>query len=166
MPEPLQNISENPVSPEHASLVHKIAADAASFLKLDEQTSPPASVVNSVDDYIHKLQNGEVTAPEGEDVKIFFGCLWGVQLVREFGWEWANVIFHDHGDTEAMGVFSKDRSLAIYPFHFITGCLENDAPVTIMLAFSMLLDGSEIPELPPGGYENLMDNVHHIVPRD
>ncbi|MCO8120888.1 hypothetical protein NHH03_04000 [Stieleria sp. TO1_6] len=160
------SISESPILAEHVDLVHKVANDAATFLGVDPNSAPPETVVERVDDFVYRLQKGEVAAPEGEDVEVYFGCLWGQQLVRELGWQWANVTFHDHGDSQAMGVFSPDRSLAIYPFHFITGCLENGAPVTIMLAFNTLRDGESVPALPPQAYENVMDNVHHIVPRD
>ena len=164
--ERLPKITESDVPSENAELITKVAASAAEFLQVDPRTASPAEIVEAVDDYVHRMQKGTAPAPDGEQVEIFFGCLWGQQLVREFGWEWANVTFHDHDDVKALGVFSPDRSLAIYPFHFIIGCLENQAPVTIMLAYNLLKDGSEIPDLPSRGYENVMDNVHHIVPRD
>lgn len=166
LPQPLPQISESEVSSEQAGLIPQVARSAAEFLEIDLQTAAPEAIVEAVDDFVHRLQREQVAAPEDEEVEIFFGCLWGEQLVREFGWEWANVTFHEHGDVKAIGVFSPDRSLAIYPFHFIIGCLENEAPVTIMLAFNLLRDSSRIPELPPRGYENVMDHVHPIVPRD
>ena len=64
-----------------------------------------------------------------------------------------------------VGVFSTDRSLAIYPFQFVHGCIHNGVPVTIMLAYNMLKNGA-IPKLPPLGYVNLTDGVRHVVPRD
>lgn len=103
---------------------------------------------------------------ELDDLAYTLGSLWGEQLVRQFGWRWAWVTFHDHDDSRTIGVFSPDRALAIYPFHFIHGCLRTHAPVTILLAFDILVDGKRVPSLPPGGYENVMDNVHHVVPRD
>jgi hypothetical protein len=146
--------------------VAKVAQDAASFLKIDPKRLSPQQIVEKIDDFVHRLQKGKVTAPKDEDVNILFGCLWGQQLVADFQWEWANVVFHDHNDSKAMGVFSPDRSLAIYPFHFIQGCIENGAPVTILLSFNMLIDKTRIPKLPARGYQNVMDAVHHIVPRD
>lgn len=104
----------------------------------------------------------ELSELDNEEVALLLASLWGEQLVRQFGWEWGSMIFHDHGNTTAVGVFSPDRSLAIYPFHFIFRCLEEDAPVTLLLAFQILKDASRIPALPEGGYENVMDNVHHV----
>ena len=90
------------------------------------------------------------------------GSLWGMQLVESLGWDWSGVIFQAFDDARAVGVFSPKRSLAIYPFHFLHSCMEGDAPVTIELAFNLLVEGSRIPKLPDQGFENVMDNVHHI----
>jgi hypothetical protein len=166
MQTPLPNVTESSVSSENEDLIQQVVIDAAEFLGLDLASASPESIVNAVDDYVHRLQLGTAPLPEGQDAELFFGCLWGEQLVREFGWQWANVTFHDHKDTQALGVFSPDRSLAIYPFHFIFGCLENKSPTTISLSFNVLRDPSRIPDLPVRGYENVMDNVHHVVPRD
>lgn len=165
-PERLPKNTESEVPAENADLIKQVAEGAASFLQIDLATASPAEIVEKVDDYVHRMQKKSAPAPEGEQVEIFFGCLWGEQLVREFQWEWANVTFHEHSNVDALGVFSPDRSLAIYPFHFIIGCLECDAPVTIALAYNLLKDGARIPDLPPRGFENVMDNVHHAVPRD
>ena len=123
-------------------------------------------IVKAVDQCVYDLQQGQ--GPKfgaADEPDLVLGSLWGQQLVREFSWQWAAVTFHEHDDAKAVGVFSPDRALAIYPFHFIYGCLENGAEVTIMLAFNLLVDGSKVPPLAPGTYENVMDNVHYIVPR-
>jgi hypothetical protein len=161
----LPNITETPIASEQQELIPKVAADAAAFLGLGGEVTA-FEIVERVDEFIHQVQLGNRSPPIDGEPDLLFGCLWGEQLVRELGWEWASITFHDHEDVKAIGVFSTDRSLAIYPFHFITGCLKNNAPVTILLSFNMLRDGTRIPPLPKGGYENVMDNVHHIVPRD
>lgn len=162
----LPNISETPLSEENRGLIDLVSSHAAEFLRVDPTIHSAEEIIAKLDQYVHELQQGKVPSPEGEEKEIFFGCLWGDQLVREFGWEWANVTFHDYEDAQAMGVFSPDRSLAIYPFHFIYGCFENKAPVTILLAHQVLSTPNRVPPLPARGYENVMDNVHHIVPRD
>ena len=161
------NISENEIDAGMLENIRGCAGDAAAMLGLDLAKQPSTEIVEAVDSFVHNWQKGSrEEVSEDDDLSLTLGSLWGEQMVKELGWEWAGVTFHEHGDAKAVGVFSADRSLAIYPFHFVYGCLENDAPVTIMLAFNMLRDGSKIPSLPPGGYENVMENVHHIVPRD
>ena len=91
--------------------------------------------------------------------------MWGDQLVRAYQWEWAIVKFHEHGDSTAPGVLSPDRALAIYPIHFIIGCLQDPTvDATILLAFNML-EADTSSDTKPGSYFNLMDGVNRIIPR-
>ena len=84
------------------------------------------------------------------------GCLWGDQLVARFGWHWAMATFHDHGDTQAPAVISPDHKLAVYPIHFILGCLQDPSvDVTILLSWNLLdsdADAEAVRDLPPHGY--------------
>ena len=159
-------ISERPITQEQRDCIGRAADGVARALGLDARESPAAEVVGAINDCVRSAQK-EDTADDVDtwvDLSLPFGCLWGEQMVREFAWERANVTFHDHGDDEAFGVFSSDRSLAIYPSHFILGCIESQAVVTILVAFKMLKDGTKIPDLPAHGYEDVMDHVQYIVP--
>jgi len=101
---------------------------------------------------------------DGDEARLIFGSLWGEQLVKQFGWQWAKVTFED--ESEAFGVFSPDRSLAIYPLEFMLGCFQDpDVGVTVLLCFNMLL-ARKVPKLKPKSYTNVMDGVHRVVPRD
>ena len=161
-------ISESAVGSEILGNIKGCASDATKILGLKSFFSrpKPKKLIRAVDDFIYNWQKG-VRPPihPDEDLSLVMGSLWGEQLVRDLGWQWAGVTFHEHGDTKAVGVFSPDRALAIYPFQFVQGCLENRATVTIMLSYNMLKDGSRIPSLPPRGYMNMMDSVQHIIPR-
>ncbi len=90
------------------------------------------------------------------------GSLWGETMVRHFGWHWASLIQHDHDDYKVIAVVNDDRSLAVFPFHYCFGCLENHVYPTVLLAFNMLEAGT-IPSQPANGFVNLMDGVRHIV---
>jgi hypothetical protein len=46
------------------------------------------------------------------------GSLWATQMQRQFGWEWINIIQHDHDDFKVLAVFDPQRSIGIYPFHY------------------------------------------------
>ncbi len=62
-------------------------------------------------------------------------------------------------------MLSPDRALAVYPIHFLIGCLQNPGvDATVMLSYNML-DAGQIPDPPPGTYFNLMDGVHRLIPR-
>ncbi len=168
-------ISEAPLPADALKSIAGCAGDALQILGLEpgktaKKSQPaaaaPQDIVKALDQCVYDLQQGRGPEFGAEDEPdLILGSLWGEQLVRELGWQWAAVTFHEHDDAKAVGVFSPDRALAIYPFHFIYGCLENGAEVTILLAFNLLVDGSKVPPLAPGTYENVMDNVHYVVPR-
>jgi hypothetical protein len=62
-------------------------------------------------------------------------------------------------------VLSPDRALAVYPIHFVMGCLEDHTvDTTILIAFKML-DAGKIASTAPSSYANLMDGVYRIIPR-
>jgi hypothetical protein len=156
-------VTEEPIDPDLLETLAGAAGEGAELAGTDVDADP-ADIITAINAFVrHEQKHPTEGIDPWDDRALPLGCLWGLQLVRQFGWEWANVTLHDHGDVKAMGLFSPDRSLAIYPFYFLFGCLENQAPVTILLAFNMLVAG-KIPPLPSGGYENAMEGVHHIVP--
>lgn len=160
------HVTENPLNSEIASLIESCVQTAAAMLGL-EPSSSPDKLVDAVDTMTYQLQKGSGPALSADENPLYLlGSLWGQQLVRGLGWHWAELTFHEQDDAKATGVFSPDGSLAIYPFYFIEECLESHRPITILLAYNMLVDGSDIPDLPARQYEDVMDNVHHIVPRD
>lgn len=160
-------VTEILLDSETVEQLQEVAMQAAAFLGVDLHSDSPSSIVRSVDECVFRTQKGDgPKLPKGEQIEGFLGTLWGEAMIREFGWNWSKVILHEHEDVTAIGIFPPDRSLAIYPFHFIFGCIENSVPVTIMLAFEILKDGSRVPSLPEYGYENVMDHAHHEIPRE
>lgn len=164
------NITEQPVPDDIMGNIRGCANDALKVLGSKFAKADPATVVNAVDDFAYRWQKGDKPptniVEDGDEARLIFGSLWGEQLVKEFGWQWAKVIFHDYGDSSAFGVFSPDRSMAIYPLEFMLGCLSDPTvDVTVMLSFNMLKEGS-IGKLKKKSYTNMMECVHRIVPRD
>lgn len=139
-----------------------VAQEGADLLGI-EAAQPPHAIVEAIHRFVHEAGEPDPETDVWTEFALPLGTLWGEQLRRHFGWEWASVIQHDHDDFRAIGVFSTDRSLAIYPWYFVLGCLERGATSTILLAFNML-DANKIPPQPPRSYTNVMDGVHHIVP--
>lgn len=172
------NLTERPMDEDTLAAIEQFAEEAAHWLELENVDAvSPEPIVAAIDELVYELQKAimaeeaalegaESALPDAEDASLTLASLWGQQLVRQFGWQWATVVFHELDNTEAVGVFSPDRSLAIYPFHFVFSCLEDRAPVTILLAFHVLQASDRVPELPAYSYENVMDNVHHTAPRD
>ncbi len=159
------NISENKLESNILTNISGCADDAALMLGFDTSQKSPKKIIEIINAFLLKWQKGERPSIEDDDdLSFIIGSLWGEQLIKEFGWHWAGITFHDHNNTKAVGVISPDASFAVYPFHFVYGCMANNAPVTILLAYNLLKDESRVPPVPTGGYQNVMDYVHHIVP--
>jgi hypothetical protein len=163
------NITEGLVPERMMENIKGCADDAIKVLGAEFADAGPATIVKAVDDFAYRWQKGgrppSVVVEDGEEARLIFGSLWGQQLVKQFDWQWAKVTFHDYDDSVAFGVFSPDRSLAIYPLEFMLGCLQNPhMDATIMLSFNMLLEG-KITKMKEKSYTNVMDGVHRIVPR-
>jgi hypothetical protein len=159
--------SDEPPSDEVMGSIRGCASDALAVLGPEFASADPPAVVEAVDAFAYRWQRGDRppadVVEDTEQARLFFGSLWGEQLVRQFGWEWARVNFGDGSFT--FGVVAPDRSLAIYPLDFMLGCMQDPGvDVTVALAFNMLIAGS-VPKMPRRSYTNVMDGVHRIVPR-
>jgi hypothetical protein len=164
------NITEGRVPSNIMTNIRGCAKDALKVLGKKYAKADPSTVVKAIDDFMYRWQRddrpSEDIVEDGDTARLIMGSLWGEMLVEEFGWEWAKVTFHDYDDSVAFGVFSPDRSLAIYPLEFLLGCVQDpDVDVTVALSFNMLKAG-KVPKLKKKSYTNLMDGVHRIVPRD
>jgi hypothetical protein len=159
--------SEEPIDPSVFVSLEGSAGDGATLVGVSISDDPD-SIVAAIDEFVFAWQGGKRPPKkviDPEDAPYALGTLWGQQLVRRFGWDWKMVTFHDHGDSTAPGVLSPDRSLAIYPIHFILGCLQDPTvDATVMLSYNMLKAG-HTGEVAAGRYFNFMDGVHRIVPR-
>ena len=159
--------TETPLAKDTLDGIAGSNAQGAALLGLSVDDDPK-KIVTAIDEFVYAWQGGKRPSEkviDPEDAPFALGSLWGQQIVRRFGWEWGMITFHQHNNTKAPGVLSPDRSLAIYPIHFLMGCLrDSGVDATILLSYNMI-EAGKLGELSPGSYENLMDGVHRIVPR-
>ena len=164
-----KGVSEAPATQDVLDGIIACAESAGEPLNCDLSKLTPDKVIKLIDKFVCQWQKGNRPAPEvleEEDAPFIMGSLWGQQLAKRFGWEWGMITFHDHGDSVAPAIISKDRSLVIYPMHFLTGCFQDpDVDATIELSYNLLKEG-KLTEFKPGQYFNFMDGVHRIVPKD
>jgi hypothetical protein len=164
----MARISDEPVPHETLSSIRGCAVDALGLLGRKFASADPATVIKAIDTFAYRWQKGlrpsSDVISDLEEARLLFGSLWGEQLVKQFGWEWVQVNFHD--GSFAYGVVSRDRSLATFPLEFMLGCLQDPGvDVTVELAFNLLLSG-EVPRMPRRSYTNVMEGVRRVVPRD
>ncbi|MCA9125197.1 MAG: hypothetical protein H6822_27335 [Planctomycetaceae bacterium] len=155
-----------PLNADLMSSLRAAASEVADTYQIDIGCEPE-KVIEAINTHIRELQKTPTADRDPwVDVSIPFGSLWGEQLIRDLGWQWVEAVFDDDVTNKAVGVASPDRSLIIYPMHFVFGCIENNAIVTILLAYNAIKSGDRIPDIPPDSHVNVMERVHHIVPPD
>lgn len=149
---------EHPLPANMRKEIKEHVADASLMLRVDVETHTPAAIVGAIDVFLCRWQEGErPELNENDDLSLMLGSLWGEQLIEALGWQWASVILPDRGNAVAVGVFSRDRALALYPFHVVRACVDKGAPVAVRLAFNMLLEGTRFHAMPARGYRNVME---------
>jgi len=156
--------SESPIAESTAKLIPGTAAEGAKLVGTTVNAEPQ-EIIETINRFLTKPKKAGwfVKVDNWVDRALPIGSLWGTAMARQFGWQWVQLIQHDHNDFKVVALVNEDRSLAIFPFHYCFGCLENHVTPTVELAFNMLKAGS-IPPQEVNSYINLMDGVHHIVP--
>lgn len=155
------DIREEPLTAEIRGLIPGAAAEGVRLLGVPP-TADPTAIIGAINQFVsNPPKPGFLKRVDNyNDRALPLGALWGEQLVRALGWTWTLVVEEDE---RSIGVFDARRSMGVYPFDYIYGCLEAKGVPTILLAFNMLREGG-IPQFPDRAFENIMDGVQHIVP--
>jgi hypothetical protein len=157
-------ITEKSVPADMAETVKNCANDALEVLGGEIAKKSPKVIVAAIDKFARKWQKGDRPPPDvgsAQDVGFSFGCLWGEQLMRQFGWQWALL---ETEESRNLAICSTNRSLVIYPLGFLSACLENpNIDVTVLLCFNMLM-ADKTPTGEPKSYTDLMVLVYRFVP--
>jgi len=155
-------VTESTPDRERLDLIDAVTIDAAQLLGIDLSNDPPQAIMTKVNDAIVALVFGEATpVSQDENAHLLLGALWGAQMARQFHWYWADVVIDDTCNEVAM--ISPNKKMIIFPFSFVGACINKQCICTVLLAFNMLL-ADRIGDIPAGSYENIMLQIHHIVP--
>jgi len=96
------NITEQAIEPHILSNMTGAAQEGATLVGVSVD-DPPLKIVTAINAFVSNPSKpffGRVD--NWTDRALPIGSLWGAQLVREFGWEWSAVTFHDHNDSKAV----------------------------------------------------------------
>jgi hypothetical protein len=157
------NVTELPIESNIAEHLPGATKEGAKLVAISE-TDEPIKIVEAINTFVANPPKKKwFKRTDNWDLAMPIGSLWAEQMRRQFNWGWVNMIQHDHNDFKVLALFDSKRSVGIYPFHYVYGCLENKVYPTILLAFNMLIAG-KIPEFEDHSYTNLMDGVQHIIP--
>jgi len=154
-------VKENPIPATMRKEIKQHMADASLMVHVDTEVDTPGAIIGAIDVFLCNWQEGErPDLDEDDDVALALGSLWGEQLVEALDWQWASVTFPGKKKpVVVLGVFSPDRAAALYPFHAVRACLDKGAPVVVRLLFSALMEGTKLRNLPPRGYQNVMELI-------
>lgn len=140
-----------------------------SVLKKQESASA-SDIVEAIDDYIDIIQSELVSHQDDQKIQAYLkeafdlAILWGSQLVIQFDWQWKYLSIGKHA--KILTVMNPDCSQMIYPVHFVFECVQDpELDCTIKLAFSMLLEG-EFSDIEDRAFENIMEMVFRVVPKE
>jgi len=156
-------VSESLPDQKRQSLIQSVIEDAAELLEVNLSEDLPVEIMKKVNDAILAIIFDKPTPITKEDnPDLMLGSLWGAQMARQFNWYWADVLLDD--SIKELAMISPNKEMIIFPFSFVGACLDKQCISTVLLAFNMLLENDRIGEIEPGTYENIMLNIHHIVP--
>jgi hypothetical protein len=158
------HVTEVPMEEIYTKHIPGAAKEGAGMLGVSVEAEP-IRIVEAINEFIAKPPKKKwfQRIDNWNDRAMPLGCLWATQMQRQFEWQWVNMIQHDHNDFKVVAMFDTERTVGIYPFHYVFGCFDNKVYPTILLAFNMLIAG-KIPAFETRSYVNLMDGVQHIVP--
>ena len=134
------------VTPIHEEVAEEIAQEekkAWPLLGMDESAAPK-EVVTTIMDKVDEILAGNYGADEIKDFAIALGCLWGRMVVRQYGWEYRDIVFDKDSDA-LQCLVSPQEFFCCNPISFVYGILtgnntgldgKNDN--TILLLFNML----------------------------
>ncbi|MDF1755798.1 MAG: hypothetical protein P1U89_23615 [Verrucomicrobiales bacterium] len=161
-PTPQFKIVERTQEADQSRMIESMASQAASMLSLDLESDDPDAIVNKVYDSVVDLVFARPNPfNNSEAPHALLGSLWGSQIVRKFNWYWADVVVDDR--VGEIAIISPNREMIIFPLSFTGACINKQCICTMALAFDMLGKGN-FSEIQPNSYENIMLNIHHIVP--
>ncbi|MEO1523917.1 MAG: hypothetical protein AAFX06_00695 [Planctomycetota bacterium] len=156
-------VVESPPDEERLGLIQAVVGDAMLLLEVDPAIDTPQEVMQIVNDAVVDLVFEKPNpVSQDENPHLVLGALWGEQMARQFNWYWADVVIDDQFEEVAM--ISPQKEMIIFPFAFTGACIGKQCICTLLLAFNLLLENEKLGECAPGDYENIMLNIHHIVP--
>ncbi|MEN9359899.1 MAG: hypothetical protein RL095_1434 [Verrucomicrobiota bacterium] len=156
-------VEESQADAERLSLLEATADEAATMLRVDRNQDPAKKIVEKINEAIVAICLGKPhPVAQDENADLLLGSLWGAQLVRQFGWHWADVLIDD--EYPEVAVIAPDRSRVVFPLAFTQACLECHCISTVALAFNMMLEDKRMDSPKAGAYDNIMMHIHHLIP--
>lgn len=142
------DVREEALPSDDLEVLSGAAQEALDYLHLTGREEPKL-IVKLIAAGVDELRKYPLEQPEEARHAAMLGALFGVQVVRAYAWEWAQI-----GSDERLeyAVAAPDRSMYLEPLHFIWQFLMGkDRDSTVQLLFNML--ERPHPEMQAGDYQ-------------
>lgn len=128
-------------------LAHEMEAPRAAARRFAGVTgsAPADEVVRSIEWALGRAPTGQ-SEDEIADLAYELGVLWGDQVVRAAGWQWAEVVWDDGS---APAIVSPNRTHACFPARFLADAIEGTRTGLVTRVFDRIRAG-DLPDARPG----------------
>lgn len=140
------DVREEEIPADQIQVIKGASEEAAEYLRLTGQETAK-EVVRYIASAVTHLREHPLVKDEESRHAAMLGALFGEQVVRTYGWSWAQV-----GDERmAYAVVAPDKSVYIEPLQYVWQLLlDKDKDSTVLLLFNMLADAQ--PNARSGAY--------------
>ena len=106
---------ERALNEEEREAMGKVALTATAALGTD---GAPGHVVAAIAAFVDDVRGGRRAEPNGQDVRLGLGVLWGEQVRVQVGWRWVHLSYANGFASYAL--VPDDRAFACFPLNRVT----------------------------------------------
>ena len=106
---------ERALNDEEREAMGKVALTALAALGTD---GAPGHVVSEIAAFVDDVRSGRRPEPNGQDVRLGLGVLWGEQVRAQVGWRWVHLSYANGFASYAL--VPDDRAFACFPLNRVT----------------------------------------------
>jgi hypothetical protein len=127
-----------PMPDEVIAELDMVVPAGAALLGVDVDDEPK-SIVAAIDKYVDEHLADEID----HDVIISLGALLGQQYVREFGWQWVELVYGE--DDTVYSVVDPAHQIGNHPLVWVLRVVEQGHELNFLLNFNMVAAGNVPP---------------------
>lgn len=151
------DVTASPLNDDFAGAIHNKTEEAKTHLCLSGDETPE-EVVSKIHEEVDRLLLEDTDPAALREYAIQLGCLWGMMVERQYGWQWQYLVFGE--DVKGIYLVSPGALYCCPPLYFLDRILSGSNPGldgkndnTVMLLFNMLDDIEN--HAPPQPYQML-----------
>ena len=134
-----QRPEERALTDEERDAMGKVAQTALAMLAAN---GDPAAIVVAIAAFVDDVRVGRRPEPDGQDVRLGLGVLWGEQVRAQVGWRWVHLSYPNGFASYAL--VPDDRAFACFPLNRVTELMRagGDGTTTSVALFDSIRVGT------------------------